>query len=460
MKLALFSLVVLCAVPLVGALSTPPMGCNGYYNFGPNVTEADVRKAIDNAKTNGLTALGWKYILIDDGWQATNRDAGGHLQGDPNYFPSGMAAIAGYAHTNGFNIGIYTEPREFTSDSGVYTPRWLPGSLGHLEQDAADFAAWGFDFVKFDIPGNIPDSERAYWDNRFVAALRAATNKVIAVYTGGFNDMDPSTPSVLWLWRSTGDTQGANGFELWANFLYRLDRATRHPETVGPGHFSCLDYSLAAHPNTNIGKSSVGMISIITAPLWTSLFFRPQDYPTHWNNLTNTDIIAVHQDPWCIQGQPILSNATGQVWLKPLSDGRKAVGLLNRTTNSSSTLSFNWADIGFPSNTTAVVRDCWRQTNCYATGSFTSTVPAMSAMIVTVSTNQPRIGRIAIVSANVQIDFTAGAGDQASDFTLVSAATVSGMYANAGGSFTALGGGAFRATVPLSGARQFYRIKR
>jgi hypothetical protein len=60
----------------------------------------------------------------------------------------------------------------------------------------------------------------------------------------------------------------------------------------------------------------------------------------------------------------------------------------------------------------------------------------------------------------VQIDFTAGASDTASMFTLQSSANVGGTYGDVTAIITELGGGLFRAQIAPSGSRQFYRITR
>ncbi|MDW8308051.1 MAG: immunoglobulin domain-containing protein [Verrucomicrobiales bacterium] len=59
-----------------------------------------------------------------------------------------------------------------------------------------------------------------------------------------------------------------------------------------------------------------------------------------------------------------------------------------------------------------------------------------------------------------RLDFTAGNSDVPSNFTLQSAGVVSGPYTNAPATITQLAPGLFRAERALSGAQQFYRIRR
>ncbi|HYG34540.1 MAG TPA: FlgD immunoglobulin-like domain containing protein [Clostridia bacterium] len=73
----------------------------------------------------------------------------------------------------------------------------------------------------------------------------------------------------------------------------------------------------------------------------------------------------------------------------------------------------------------------------------------------------PTISKISISGNTVTIDFSAGDTDAASNFTLQSSASPAGTYAAASGaSITQVSPGSFRATVPVNGGSQFYRIRR
>ncbi|GAA1964218.1 glycoside hydrolase family 27 protein [Catenulispora subtropica] len=168
-----------------GLALTPPMGWNSWNSFGPAVTETEVQQTVDYMVSSGMVAAGYDTVTIDDGWsvpwrsdQSTNfaktsygamqlYDAAGNpvdgLDGsgvDPtsghltpnSAFPSqvvqgrtlnGIAYLAWYAHSKGMKFGLYATDT-YTTCQGH------PGSLGHEATDAADFVAWGVDFVKYD----------------------------------------------------------------------------------------------------------------------------------------------------------------------------------------------------------------------------------------------------------------------------------------------------------------------
>ena len=80
------------------------------------------------------------------------------------------------------------------------------------------------------------------------------------------------------------------------------------------------------------------------------------------NILTNADVIAVDQDPLGIQGKPISTSTTLEVWSKKLSgDQTYAVVLFNRTA-ASADITVTWASLGMTS-TSATVRDLWSHTD-------------------------------------------------------------------------------------------------
>ena len=121
--------------------ATPAMGWNSWNHFAKRVTDKDVRTAADELVSTGMKDAGYIYVNIDDAWQG-NRDANGNIQ--PNSKFPDMKALADYVHSKGLKIGIYSGPGPRTC--GGYT-----GSYQHEEQDAKTYAAWGFDYLKYDL---------------------------------------------------------------------------------------------------------------------------------------------------------------------------------------------------------------------------------------------------------------------------------------------------------------------
>jgi hypothetical protein len=82
-------------------------------------------------------------VNLDDCWQSSTRDANGVIQPDPTRFPSGMKALSDYIHAKGLKFGIY-------SSAGFKTCQGFPASLGVESVDAASYAEWGVDYLKYD----------------------------------------------------------------------------------------------------------------------------------------------------------------------------------------------------------------------------------------------------------------------------------------------------------------------
>src|SRR5580700_3917493 len=123
--------------------ATPPMGWNSWNLFAGKVNDADVRAAADAMVSSGMKDAGYIYVNIDDTWQG-ERDAQGNIQTNSK-FPD-MKALADYVHAKGLKLGIYSSP-------GSKTCAKYEGSLGHEAQDAKTYAAWGIDYLKYDLCG-------------------------------------------------------------------------------------------------------------------------------------------------------------------------------------------------------------------------------------------------------------------------------------------------------------------
>ena len=102
---------------------TPPMGWNSWNHFGCDVTEELIRETADTMGSSWRCDSGYLYLNIDDCWHGT-RDENGFIRPESERFPSGMKALADYAHSKGLKLGIY-------SDAGWETCAGRPGSRGY-----------------------------------------------------------------------------------------------------------------------------------------------------------------------------------------------------------------------------------------------------------------------------------------------------------------------------------------
>jgi len=97
----------------------------------------------------------------------------------------------------------------------------------------------------------------------------------------------------------------------------------------------------------------------------------------------NKDAIAIDQDPLGKEGDRLYQSADIDVWTKPLSGGRVAVGLFNRAWGPRD-ISVDLSEIGFKGG--ANVRDVWQQQDLgHKSGVVTSSVPRHGVALLIVS---------------------------------------------------------------------------
>jgi alpha-galactosidase len=101
--------------------------------------------------------------------------------------------------------------------------------------------------------------------------------------------------------------------------------------------------------------------------------------------LTNREVIAVDQDALGMQGRKVWDDGPREVWVKPLTDGSKAVILFNRGTEES-TLAAPWETIDLFPGTKAVVRDLWKKADAGVfTGRYEAKVEPHGVVMVKVT---------------------------------------------------------------------------
>ena len=136
-----------------GAGRTPPLGwstwktCADAHCTHDMCSESEVLSAAAAMKANGMQALGWEYVNLDDCWASSRSPTDATLQWDSQRFPSGIPALIDQLHAQGFKFGLYTSAGNQTCSSGG-RPIKVPGSRGHYDLDVATFASWGVDYIK------------------------------------------------------------------------------------------------------------------------------------------------------------------------------------------------------------------------------------------------------------------------------------------------------------------------
>jgi len=120
----------------------PMMGWSTWNQFHQHISEELMMQVTQSMKDTGLFAAGYRYINLDDCWQASERDANGRLGFDVGRFPSREGLIQAL-NGMGFKVGLY-------SSCGALTCEDMPGSYGYEDIDAQTFAKWGVEYLKYD----------------------------------------------------------------------------------------------------------------------------------------------------------------------------------------------------------------------------------------------------------------------------------------------------------------------
>ena len=123
-------------------LVLPTMGWSSWNCGGLSVSDASVRATMNAIVNSGLINHGWTYVNIDDGWEADELAPDSSIM--PNKKFPDMKKLTDDLHRYGLKFGIYSSP-------GIRTCGRYLGSYNHEIQDIKTYAAWGVDYLKYDL---------------------------------------------------------------------------------------------------------------------------------------------------------------------------------------------------------------------------------------------------------------------------------------------------------------------
>ena len=152
---------------------------------------------------------------------------------------------------------------------------------------------------------------------------------------------------------------------------------------AGPGHWNDPDMLEIGNGKMNHDEylTHMSLWCILAAPLLAGNDLSKMT-PETLAILTNPEVIAVDQDPAGIQGYLVAQEGPLEVWVKPLSDGSKAVALFNRGESAMPVRAY-FRDIGVGES--ASVRDLWAKRDLgVVRDHFTATVPKHGVVLLKV----------------------------------------------------------------------------
>jgi len=360
----------------------PPMGWNSWNHFRDKVDDASVRAQAEAMVSSGMRDAGYTYINIDDTWEG-ERDANGNIQTNSK-FPD-MKALADFVHSKGLKLGIYSSP-------GAKTCAKFEGSLGHELQDARTYAAWGIDYLKYDLCGlrtemraaPTPEAGHKIMVDAYVKmrdALRSTGRPIVySLCQYGDDAVWEWGPSVGGnLWRTTGDI--TDKYAKMAEIGFSQAGLARF---AGPGHWNDPDMLEVGNGGMSLDeyRTHMSLWAILAAPLLAGNNLSTMT-PETIALLTNRDVIAVDQDSAGKQGDRVSAEGPIEIWTRPLADGSMAVGIFNRHPKPL-TARVDFSALGFTGAVKA--KDLWQAKDLGSVSKpYTVTVPGHGVLLLRVS---------------------------------------------------------------------------
>lgn len=327
----------------------PPMGWNSWNTFGEHISEDLIKETADVMARDYLKA-GYEYLVIDDCWSLMERDEAGRLVADPKKFPHGMKAVADYVHSKGLKFGMY-------SCAGVRTCAGYPSSYDHEFVDAATFAGWGVDFLKYDFC-NFPTTGDCRMRYQMMSMALKASGRDILFSACNWGVEEPwhwMRSAGAHMYRSTGDIQD--------NFVSFTDIVKSQLDKFcdsAPGCYNDIDMlTVGMYGKGNVGlgqpcsdseyKMQFALWCMLSAPLMMGADLRNLS-ETAKALMLNQELIRINQDPEC--RPPIVVSKVSEwgesyVLFKHLADNQFALGLFNFSDKKRRVQAI-FADFGLP----------------------------------------------------------------------------------------------------------------
>ncbi len=369
--------------PKPALAATPPMGWNSWNHFAEKVTDKTIRDTADAMVASGMRDAGYIYVNIDDTWEG-KRDAKGNIQ--PNEKFPDMKALADYVHSKGLRLGIYSSP-------GAKTCAGYEGSLGHEQQDADTYAAWGIDYLKYDLcsytenlkqqAGNDHEKAREVMQGVYStmqqALARTGRPIVLSLCQYGWE--------AVWrwgqqaggnLWRTTGDIE--DNYASMSGIGFGQAGLSRF---AGPGHWNDPDMLEIGNGGMTPDeyRSHMSLWSLLSAPLLAGNDI-PAMTQTTRDILLNREVIALDQDALGRQGDRVYTEGPLEVWSKPLADGSLAVGIFSRW-RMPLTLDVPLTRLGLSASAPVHARDLWKHADLPpVTGSIHAQIPPHGVVLL------------------------------------------------------------------------------
>ncbi|EPS45471.1 hypothetical protein H072_526 [Dactylellina haptotyla CBS 200.50] len=337
-----------------GLAQKPQMGWNSWNTFACNINETTILSAAHAIKNSGLINFGYEYVVIDDCWSVkSGRDSKGNLVADPSKFPHGMKWLADQVHALGLKIGIY-------SSAGTLTCAGYPASLGREERDAALWASWDMDYLKYDNCNDAGQNSQQGNIKRYTA-MRDALAKtgrpiLYSMCNWGVADVWNWGAPIGNSWRMSGDitnnfntpfdgcpASAASGYG--CSVINILNKAAPIVAKGGPGGWNDLDMMVVGFSNLTPDEQQTHftMWAAIKSPLIMGHDVTKQTWTT-LKILTNRNILDLSQGSWNIATRTYTMGDV-QLWQQTSPDNVERIVMVLNTGAKDRNMTVPFSDI-------------------------------------------------------------------------------------------------------------------
>ncbi len=336
------------------------MGWSSWNHFHIDISEQLIREQADAMVASGMKDAGYSFINIDDGYFG-GRDSNGNLLSHPEKFPSGMKSLADHIHSKGLKAGIYSDAGNNTCAS--ISQRDVQGKgvglYGHDKQDLTHLLKdWDYDFIKIDWCGGrgmgLNDQVRYTEIGLLIREIRpdVVYNICRWKFPGEW------ALKVADSWRVSGDIRPT-----FNSVMGILDLNADLWKYSSAGHFNDMDMlQVGRGMSLDEDRTHFTMWCMLNSPLLAGNDLRHMSRETI-DILTNTEIIALNQDPLAYQARKLADKGNTEIWAKPLGSvdgGLVAVVLLNRS-GSAKTIGLDLETVGIDPKTPIGLHDLWKK---------------------------------------------------------------------------------------------------
>jgi len=355
-----------------GAGPLPAMGWNGWNSFGcgPELDQAKFRANADALVERGLQAVGYQYVNLDVCWQQ-GRGANGVLLSSATRFPDGIQALGRFVHERGLKLGISSSVGSCTQSE--LTPA---GSQGYESIDAAAYASFGVDYVKYNSCGGQPSELPASFETMRDALVQSGRPMLLSIVDVPFKYWHSQVGQ---LWRTHADVPPN-----WQGILDIIDATTPLSAYAGQGGYNDSDMLWIGNAGLSEVESQAyfSMWAILASPLIAGNDLSTMSEATR-AILTRAEVIDLNQDALRLQAVLLGARDELMVYGKPLAQcGARGVVLLNRGAEPA-VGSVSWRELRLAGGP-ALVRDLWTSNTSTSIDGFTATVPPHAAVALRV----------------------------------------------------------------------------